>query len=103
MKKANILGTEYEITHDLENEERDGECAIYNKHIKIRPLEKLLEEECTDEERKAREKEVMRHELFHALFHEAGAMEWCCDERLVDFMAMQSPKIFKVFQELNIL
>lgn len=103
-KITNILGTEYKIYSDLKNKNSDGECGLYNKEIHIRPIEDMLDGEPSSfEEKELRYKQVLRHELFHELFEESGISEWAYDEKLVDFLAIQFPKIFKVFQELNIL
>lgn len=55
-------------------------------------------------------KETLRHELVHAFFAESGlkgnshsSEAFASDEELIDFIAIQSPKMFKVFQECNIL
>ena len=101
--KVNILGTEYDITMNCDDEDRDGDANFYSKIIRICPLEKLLDKEATDTERKIREKHVARHELFHSLLWEAGETELAYDEHLVDWLATMTPKIFKVFQELDIL
>ena len=101
--KADILGTEYDITINCDDEDRDGDVNFYSKIIRIRPLEKLLDKDATDTERKLREKHVARHELFHSFLFESGETELAYNEELVEWFAIQSPKIFKVFQELNIL
>ena len=101
--KVNILGTEYDITMDCDDEDRDGDTNFYSRIIRIRPFEKLLDKEATDTERKIRERHVVRHELFHSFLWESGETELAYDERLVDWIAVMTPKIFKVFQELDIL
>lgn len=101
--KVNILGTEYDITMNCDDEDRDGDTNFYSKTIRIRPLENLLDKEATDTERKNREKHVSRHELYHSFLWEAGETELAYNEHLVDWLATMTPKIFKVFQELDIL
>ena len=101
--KVNILGTEYDITMNCNEEDRDGDINFYSKIIRIRPFEKLLDKEATDSERKIRERYVARHELFHSFLWESGETELAYDEHLVDWLAVTTPKIFKVFQELDIL
>lgn len=99
-----VLGTEYTIQHDLQSEMSDGDCGFYDKKIRIRPLENMLDsEESTIEERELRKQEVVRHEVIHAFLFESGRSEWARDEDLVDFLAIQSPKLFDIFQELEIL
>lgn len=101
--KVNILGTEYDITMNCDDEDRDGDTNFYSKTIRIRPLENLLDKEATDTERKNREKHVSRHKLYHSFLWEAGETELAYNEHLVDWLATMTPKIFKVFQELDIL
>lgn len=51
-KTVNILGTEYEMSFDLDSKEADGEAKFYGKKIEIKPLEKMLDEDSTDEEKR---------------------------------------------------
>lgn len=102
-KTVNILGTEYEIEFDFDSTEADGEAQFYSKKIKIRPTEKMLDDDCTIEEKREREKEVIRHEMLHCALYEAGADEYARDEDIINLLAILSPKIFKTFQELDIL
>lgn len=102
-KTVNILGTEYEMSFDLDSKEADGEAKFYGKKIDIKPLEKMLDKDSTDEEKLNRLKEVVRHELWHCTLFEGGAEEYAYDEKLIDLLSVLSPKIFKVFQELDIL
>lgn len=101
--KVDILGTEYRVFFDLESEEADGEARFYKKEIHLRPVEKMLDNESSYEEKVQRAKEVYRHELIHCALFEMGADEWGRDESLINLLAINSPKIFKVFQELGIL
>lgn len=101
--KINILGAEWNIECDFGSIDADGETRFYEKIIKIRPLDNLLDEDASENAKKMREKEVMRHELFHSILYEAGSDDYARDEKLTDLLAILSPKIFKTFQELNIL
>lgn len=102
-KTVNILGTEYNISYDLDSKEADGRTAFYQKTIEIKPVEKMFDEDSTEEEKLNRYKEVVRHELWHSTIFEGGHEEYAYDEKLIDILAILSPKIFKVFQELDIL
>lgn len=104
-RKLNILGTEYAIKEDenLAKTDRDGECRVYAKEIYVRNTEDLLDDIASDELKEIRKAEVLRHELWHAVFFESGLEDYCDNEQLVDFLAKQSPKAFKIFQELGIL
>ena len=53
---------------------------------------------------------MLRHEIIHAFLNESGLSDssnsveaWAKNEEMVDWFAIQSPKIFKVFQDLDIL
>ena len=56
-------------------------------------------------------KKTLRHEITHAFLNESGLTDcssvpsngWAKHEEMIDWFAIQSPKIFKVFQELDIL
>lgn len=43
--------------------------------------------------------ETIRHELMHAFFFEGGMTDWGQNEMLVEFMAVQFPKMQKAMQE----
>lgn len=54
--------------------------------------------------------EILRHEIIHAFLHESGldactgpAESWATNEEMVDWFAIQSPKIFKVFREQKLV
>ena len=86
--KINILGTEYsvEIDYTLEKTNADGMCKVYDKEISIRSADSMLcDEDSTDIK-------TMR-------FNEAGLQEYSADEQLVDWIAIQFPKIRKAFEE----
>ena len=104
-ESVNILGAEYRISIDNEmhRTDRDGETKCYSHEIRLRPDADMLDDEATDCEKKLRAMETTRHELFHAFFRESGLDDYCQNEQLVDWLAIQSPKIFKVFTELELL
>ena len=52
----------------------------------------------------------MRHEILHAFLYESGLREnsctsfaWAENEEMIDWFAIQFPKILKIYGELNIL
>ncbi len=101
--KVNILGTEYSVAIDdtLEKTNADGMCKVYDKEISIRSVDSMLCDEDSAGTKKMRFNEVLRHEIVHAFFNEAGLQEYSNNEQLVDWMAIQLPKICKVFQECD--
>jgi hypothetical protein len=52
--------------------------------------------------------DTLRHEIIHCFLHESGvwgsssgADSWAMNEEMVDWIAMQFPKILKVFKQLG--
>ncbi len=117
--KVNILGTEYQIQKKNYDEEPafeqkgiDGYCDSYMNLIVYCNLDSDKRWNGEPEETKRIcEKQTLRHEITHAFLHESGLREsshgiehgWASDEEIVDWFAIQSPKIYKVFAELDIL
>lgn len=105
-RKVNILGTEYKIKYKrLGNEDFDGYCDYVEKKIIIRSDNFYKVGNF-----KRLQKKQLRHEITHAFMSESGlqsnwehVQKFGHDETTVDWFAIQSPKIFKVFQELDIL
>lgn len=110
--KVNILGTEYEI-HIVDDfpaylqeagENAVGLCGKIDNDIFIK---RCKDKDITDEGRKISEKETLRHEIIHAYLLESGLpsnalpcyTSWTENEEMIDWFAIQSPKIFKTFQE----
>lgn len=106
MQKVKVLGTKYEIIDEATNDDfpllqnMDGFHDVTNKKIVIAGFANELG---ADQDLQFVKKQVTRHELIHAFMSESGMEEWSQDEKLVNWFAIQSPKIFKVFQELDIL
>ena len=113
--KINILGTKYTIYKDVETEkeprlkENYGFCDYCTKEIYISKDTKL-EDEYSMKNLQDFENKVIRHEIIHAFLYESGLREnsnriiaWAENEEMVDWIAIQSPKIFKIFQELDII
>ena len=119
-RKINILGSDYAIEFkNVEDDTRltEGSNAytdIYEKKIVIANLEdKKNYPYAADhpESRLARYKHTLRHEIIHAFFYESGLgpaanvdkLTWYSNETLVDFLAIQSGKLFEIFNEYNLL
>ena len=56
------------------------------------------------------EKKILRHEIIHAFLFESGLAEnsatsesWATNEEMVDFFAIQFPKILSIYEELQCL
>lgn len=102
--KVTILGQDYDVIDgaDMSDYEKlqevDGYASNTRKEIVIA---KFIQEIGTDEDVSFIRNHVMRHEVIHAFLDESGMRKWSEDELLVDWMAAQLPKMFKVFQSLQ--
>lgn len=104
-RKIDIFGTEYTIYDDesLVEEGFDGRVNTFDPVIRIRPYSVMLEETDSNNEKKACYREVLRHEVVHAIFRESGHEKYMNDEELVQYIASMFPKINRIFSELGIL
>lgn len=98
-----VLGTSYDLTINGKDKMQDadnyGECDRYSKTIRINK-DAFEGEGLTDNIQGVIDKTV-RHELFHAIFHEAGLDCYAEDEVLVDALAILFPKIEQLIKEVN--
>lgn len=111
-EKINVLGTDISIEFREEKEdEKLKNCVGYFDSSKaLIVLKKLVPDAMSLGDLDRYQKEVLRHEVIHAFLYESGidgcsgsAENWATNEEMVDWFAIQSPKIFKVFQELGVL
>ena len=109
MQTVNILGTEYSIHKQSSKENpklegNNGICEQYSKEIILNTLEEEKKDVMCVENVEELEKKVLRHEIIHAYLGESGlrsSSEWAENEEMVDWFAIQFPKIFKTFKELD--
>lgn len=117
--KIDILGTEYRIeihkvSEDsyMEKKGLAGYCEEENKLIVVADMSE--EKYFVGMDEKAQEiyrKKTLRHEIMHAFLNESGLSDssnrfdgaWAKNEEMVDWLAIQTPKIYKTFQKLNII
>ena len=103
--KIKILGVKYEVSYESPEINRDlvthrGLCKMCEKKIIIR-------NDLTEQYTKA----TLRHEILHAFLYECGLSHdalaydksWCCNEEMIDFFAIQIPKIHKIYEKYNLL
>ena len=108
-RKINILGTEWTIITCKEEESellngkyRDG-CTDNSAH-QIFICEKKPDCELQDYE--MWKKLSLRHEIFHAFLFESGLAEnstWAQNEEMVDWIAIQFPKLLEAFKAADAL
>lgn len=98
-----ILGTEYEIVRDTHTndkclEKADGYCDFTTKRIVIENDVKHYE--WGDMETWFNN--IVRHEIVHAFMFESGldvCSDWGRNEELVDWIALQIPKMAKAIED----
>lgn len=106
---VDILGTEYKIKYlsskeDKRLEKLSGYCDSYSHLIVIRK-----DENGNIHDFNAYRKEVLRHEIVHAFFFESGLDDstfayngaWAVNEELIDWIAIQGPKIYKAWKSVK--
>lgn len=109
MKEINILGTTYKLYENIDPKEfPEGMAALtqfYSKSIKIIDYNKIDSDHSIEQV-----KQTIRHELVHAFLFESGLASnsfqngaWAENEEIVDWIAHQTPKMFKLFKELDLL
>ena len=117
--KIDILGTEYRIEiHKVSEDSYMKEkglasyCEEENKLIVVADMSE--EKYFVGMDEKAQEtyrKKTLRHEIMHAFLNESGLSDssnrfdgaWAKNEEMVDWLAIQAPKIFSAFKKMNIL
>lgn len=113
--KVNILGSEWNVKFGNEKEypnltNVDGYTDSSTRKIVVDDMEASHGQIGTKADLKSYQKQVVRHEIIHAFLLESGldsnsnsADSWAMNEEMVDWFAIQSPKIFKVFNELKLM
>lgn len=116
--KVNILGTEYEIVlQTLEQNKAfhdcDGYCdpSVKKLHIRLYTEQEVNDKDFGYEDAVQIRKRVIRHEIIHAFFYESGLwrnsfcadMPWAMSEEMVDWLAIQAPKLHIAFVEAECL
>jgi hypothetical protein len=103
-----VLGTRYKILVIEEegyrfNREADGWCDTQAKEILIFNYKQGAE---SVKDLKAYQRKVLRHEIVHAFLYESGLWQnsygskcWAKNEEMIDWMAIQIPKIQKAYKE----
>lgn len=113
--KIDILGTEYKVvqgsqTTDPELADVDGYIDTSTKTIVVDDMKSIINEKGMKKNLEEYKKTIMRHEVIHAFLFESGLAEnsnasdaWAVNEEMVDWLAIQAPKIFSTFNKMNIL
>jgi hypothetical protein len=105
-KRILILGTLYKIKYkNLKDADYDGSCDYTSKTIIIR-----ADNYNNVGDFQRMQNKQLRHEIIHAFLAESGlqcnfehSTTWGHEETMVDWVAIQFPKLLAVYKELNIL
>lgn len=113
--KVNILGSEWNVKFGSEKEypnltNVDGYTDLSTREIVVDDMEASQGQIGAKADLESYQKQVVRHEIIHAFLLESGldsnsnsADSWAVNEEMVDWFAIQSPKIFKVFNEYGLM
>ena len=109
--KINILGAEYTLTvcsedEDLRLKGMDGLTDETTKELLVESYEKSKDEPNSKKNLQVQINKVKRHEIIHAFLFESGLAEnsaWAQNEEMVDFFAIQFPKLLKAFETAGAL
>lgn len=113
--KVNILGSEWSVKFGNEKEypnltNVDGYTDLSTREIVVDDMEASQGQIGAKADLESYQKQVVRHEIIHAFLLESGldsnsnsADSWAVNEEMVDWFAIQSPKIFKLFYEWKLI
>ena len=105
---VDVLGSKYKIIKsDMVQHpklERAAGYCDFNIHTIVVDTFPNPDQDAT-EDMEAYKNKVLRHELVHAFLRESGLStnSWADNEEIVDWIAIQASKLFKVFKELNLI
>lgn len=109
--KINVLGTEYTILFDVPDEEMpEGADGCMDQSIRTIKIGKFVSDRNSIQNLDDYRKKVLRHEIIHAFLYESGLWNnsgtvtaWGQSEEITDWIAIQFPKMLKVFKEADCL
>ena len=112
--KVNILGSEWSVKFGSEEEypslaKMDGYADSSIREIVVDDMKASKGQIESKADLESYQRQVIRHEIVHAFLFESGldsnsnnTESWATDEEMVDWFAIQSPKIFKVLNEYDL-
>lgn len=109
--KIDILGTEYTLIVSQESEEPrlkelDGLCDETIKQLLVDSYSESRDDPTCKKNLAVQIRKNKRHEIIHAFLFESGLAEnssWAQNEEMVDFFAIQFPKLWKAFEQADAL
>lgn len=116
--QINVLGTMYGVERVPYETDAymfanglSGYCEHYAHHIKVLQFDTHPDyKDDAPETIAAAEKETIRHEIIHAFLYESGLAQnsatidaWATNEEMVDWLAIQLPKIIQACRDADAL
>lgn len=113
--KVNILGSEWSVKFGSEEEypslaKMDGYADSSIREIVVDDMKASKGQIESKADLESYQRQVIRHEIVHAFLFESGldsnsnnTESWATDEEMVDWFTIQSPKIFKVLNEYDLM
>lgn len=105
-----VLGEDYTIdivkrSDDPRLDDIDGYCDTSEKLCVVDDMSEAEHDRNAKGNLKSHRKQVIRHELLHAFLFESGldVSSWAASEEIVDWIAIQFPKIVKAFNDAKCL
>lgn len=111
-RTINILGTDVRVLFRKEAEDPKLKTCVgyYDASKSVIVVKILVPDENSMGDLDKYQFEILQHEILHAFLHESGldccsgsAENWATNEEMVDWFAIQSPKIFKIFREQKLV
>lgn len=102
-KTIPVLGVKYSLTETSKEKDSrlalgiDGYCDTSIKSCVVDAM--ISDDPACKQNLPEYKKQVIRHELIHAFLHESGldGESWAANEELVDWIAIQFPKLKEAF------
>lgn len=109
--KIDVLGAEYTLavirgSKEPRLKDCDGFCDETTKEMLVENYEDSKGEPNRKQNLLVQTNKVKRHEIIHAFLFESGLAEnsgWAQNEEMVDFFAIQFPKLLKAFEQAGAL
>lgn len=108
-KKINILGAAYMLTitsksQDVRLKDSDGICDETVKELLVDNYAGFEDDPTCKKNLAVQIRKNKRHEIIHAFLFESGLAEnsdWAQNEEMVDFFAIQFPKLVEAFKDAD--
>lgn len=114
--RVSVLGVLYALQYQLKAKDKglercDGYCDTSVKRIVVRDYtEDERREPLSLKDLDAYKRKCMRHEITHAFLYESGLSvngadveQWPTNEEMVDWMAIQGPKLYAAWKQAGCL